>query len=422
MFVNMNSGIPWLFGGVVSLLTVVYSLHGSASELPLIEQIETEVADVVKQCGGKVLRDAKTGRIIEVDVAATRSSVDDAVFSVVAQLEGLKKLSVSGGSLSEGSLKKLEKLVSMEELCLLDTVTSDADLAALCGKMPKLKRLTLRRLAKLSNQGLEPLRRLKELRNLSLLSLSINGAGLETVTALSSLRALDLRGCNELKAEDYRLLATMTSLTDLKIGGAAIDADVLRTVAALPNLTGLAVEDASVSAAIWDELFALPQWSENMSSLAFARMYSVSDQVLEKLSGFKKLRTLSLRAVPVRGTFVEHLAPDSRLFDTLQTLGMTKNYATPDEILSLNRFRNLKKLDFSNTPMTLEKIEALSTLEQMETLILMECQLTDTMLEKLVSLKNLSVLNAGGNPSLTEQSRETVKQFPKLTSDNATFY
>jgi len=168
-------------------------------------------------------------------------------------------------------------------------------------------------------------------------------------------------------------------------------------------------------------LFANPQWLENMTGLAFARMYSVNDRVLEKLSGFKKLKTLSLRAVPVRGAFVENLSPDSPLFDTLQTLGMTKNYATPDEILALKRFHNLKKLDFSNTPMTVEKIEALSTLEQLETLIMTECQLTDAMVEKFVPLQNLAVLEVGGNPSLTEQSRETFKRFPKLTGDDVSF-
>jgi hypothetical protein len=395
------------------------SLLGHAAEndpqSQAVVQIETAVVAAVKNCGGKFIRDVPTGRIIEVDVAATRSSVDDATFSVVVQLEGLKKLSVSGGSLLEASLKKLETLVSLEELYLVDTVTSDTDLAELCKKLPKLKRLTLRRLAKLSNQGLESLRGLKELRNLSLLSLSISGPGLEMVAALPTLRALDLRGCNELAAEDYRLLVTMTSLTDLKIGGASINADVLRTVAALPNLTGLAVEDATVSAAIWDELFATSQWLDNMTSLAFARTYSVGDRVLEKLSGFKKLRTLSLRAVPVRGTFVENLAPDSRLFDTLQTLGMTKNYATKDEILSLARFRNLKKLDFSNTPLTLDKVEALSTLERLETLILKDCQLTEELFTKLVPLKNLSALDIVGNPALTDQSRETFERFPKLS-------
>jgi hypothetical protein len=181
------------------------------------------------------------------------------------------------------------------------------------------------------------------------------------------------------------------------------------------------VEDATVSAEIWDELFALPHWSENMTSLAFARMYTVNDRVLEKLSGFKKLKTLSLRAVPVRGVFVSNLTPDAILFDTLQTLGMTKNYATPDEILQLQLFKNLKKLDFSNTTMTLEKMEALGMLEHLETLILKECQLTDAMMEKLVPLQNLSVLEIGGNPSLTDQSRETLKRFPKLSAEDVSF-
>jgi len=331
------------------------------------------------------------------------------------QLEGLKKLSVSGGSLTGASLKKLEKQIALEELLLVDTITSDEDLSALCQNLKNLRRLTLRRLTKLSDGGLGALNELKNLRNLSLLNLSIGGSGLESVAALASLRALDLRGCNQLNPEDYQLLAKMTGLTDLKIGGASVNADVLRIVALLPNLTGLTVEDATVTADLWEELFANPQWSENMTSLAFARMYSINDPVLEKLSNFKKLKSLSLRAAPVRGAFVRNLAEDSPLFVTLQTLGMTKNFATPEEILQLKRFENLTKLDFSVTPMTPEKIEALSSLEKLDILLLSECQLTDAMLEKLVPLKNLSILDVGGNPSLTDKSREILKRFPKLS-------
>lgn len=427
----MISHIPRFFGGFLLLLTLVCSCQRSSLELPIAEQtgenlhpspsveqvelLEATVANVVKQCGGQVVRDAKTGRITEVNVVVNRSSVDDAAFAEITKLQVLKKLSVSGSSLSEESLKKLENLVALEELYLVDTITDNSHLAILCKKLPRLKRLTLRRLTQLNDQGLESLHELKELRNLSLLNLSVGGAGLETVAALTSLRALDLRGCNQLGTDDYQCLAKMTALTDLKIGGASINADVLRTVATLPNLTGLTVEDATVTAEIWDEMFANPNWLDNMTNLAFARMYSVSDRVLEKMSGFKKLKTLSVRAVPVRGTFVANLPPDSPLFVTLQTLGMTKNYATADEILELKRFPNLKKLDFSNTPMTMEKIEALSTLEYLDTLILTECQLTDAMVEILVPLQNLTILDVGGNPSLTDQSRKTFKRFPKLT-------
>ena len=423
----INSKAFRLYGATLCMLLTICSCRPSrvpssteqpeAKGTPIQEvgQTETMVADVVKQCGGLVVRDAKTGRIVEVNVAANRSSVDDAAFSTIMQLEGLKKLSVSGGSLTGASLKKLEKQIALEELLLVDTITSDEDLSALCQNLKNLRRLTLRRLTKLSDRGLGALNELKNLRNLSLLNLSIGGSGFESVAALASLRALDLRGCNQLNTEDYQLLAKMTGLTDLKIGGASVNADVLRIVALLPNLTGLTVEDATVTADLWEELFANPQWSENMTSLAFARMYSINDRVLEKLSNFKKLKSLSLRAAPVRGAFVRNLAEDSPLFVTLQTLGMTKNFATPEEILQLKRFENLTKLDFSVTPMTPEKIEALSSLEQLDILFLSECQLTDAMLEKLVPLKNLSILDVGGNPSLTDKSREILKRFPKLS-------
>jgi hypothetical protein len=388
----------------------------SAPPAPSIGKIETMVAEAVKKCGGRVVWDTKTGKITEVDVVTNRSSVDDVSFAIIVQLNGLKKLSLSGGALSAGSLKSLESLSSLEELYLVDTNTTDNDLASLCQNLKNLKRLTLRRLTKLSDQGLNSLHSLKELRNLSLLNLSIGGPGLESVSELSSLRALDLRGCNQLHAEDYQHLTKMAALADLKIGGASINADVLRAIATLPNLTGLTVEDATVTADVWDELFSNPRWSENMTSLAFARMYSVTDHILEKLANFKKLKSLSLRAVPVRGSFVRNLSPDSPLFVNIQTLGMTKNYATPEEIRQLKQFRNLKKLDFSATPMTLEKIEAIGTLDQIVALILTECQLTDEMVEKLVPLKNLSVLEIGDNPSLTNKAHETLKRFPKLNT------
>ena len=99
-------------------------------------------------------------------------------------------------------------------------------------------------------------------RVLALVEMDISGKALAKLQRLDRLRSLDLRKCEALKADDYRLLPALKSLRELKISGPSAGYRAMETVAAMPALESLVLEDSPVSAAGgprgWREATDLP--------------------------------------------------------------------------------------------------------------------------------------------------------------------
>ncbi len=359
-------------------------------------ETEEEIFEVVQRNFGTVERDS-SGRIVAVDLAGGRTSVDDADFERVLRLPNLKKLSVSGAGLSPETLALLENAKPLEELFLQDTRTTDVELKRLVDATPNMTRIRLRRLAGLTDTGIAELRRWKKLRVVALLDLpGVTGNGLKSIAQSKTITSLDLRNCTAIAADDYRVLSEMKQLTELKIGGFTLNDSVLDVVQALPKLNSFTLEDAMISrdriAAMLDD----PGFAARTKSLAFARMPgAVNDAVLAKLKRFTALKSLSLKQIPVNGAFLADCPP-------LESLTLDRAILRPQAFDELAKMQTLKRLNLSGVMVSTKSLEKLAALESLESLDLSGCQLRNEMLAPLRRIPRLKEVRLDDNPNLTE--------------------
>ena len=306
-----------------------------------------KVLEIIKENFGTVQSD-ENGKIIGVDLADKRTSVGDAAFESVVSITGLKKLSVSGAGLSAKSLALLGDLRDLEELFLQDTATTDDDLLHLSENLTQLKRLRFRRLAYVSDEGIEYLLKLKQLRVLALIDMpAIHGKSIEIIAKNRTITSLDLRNCSLLQVRDYQILSEMKQLTELKVSGVSIDDSVVDVIRKFPRLTSLTIEDAMVSRECMAGLFADPDFAARMKSLYFARMAGiVNDKLLIELKDFPQLKTLSIKQIPVSGTFLtEWLKAEKH--PPLEELILDRVMLKPEARDAISKFETLKRIDIS---------------------------------------------------------------------------
>ncbi|MGL4941845.1 MAG: hypothetical protein ACRC46_01480 [Thermoguttaceae bacterium] len=358
----------------------------------------------IERAGGKVMRSPKSGRIVGVDLAQGRTSVEDATLTAALSLPNLTTLRVVGGSLSREVLANIASQNSLEELLLTATPTTDSDVAELLARLPRLQRITLRRLTQVTDASAVAIANHGSLRNVALLELPITRASLETLAKSESITALDLRGCPQLTSDDYTAVGAMTRLTQLKIGSPLVDDTVLERLSSLPHLTGLAIEDASITADGLARLLNDESFASRLTSLGLARMWAIDDATLTNLRSAKNLRTLNLRDIAVTGAFLESLSHEK-----LETLFLDKAFLRREVFTTLAKFSSLKRLSLMRAHVTRDDVALLATLPQLESLALAECQLTDDTLVPLVDFPKLTTIDVSANPSLTPAA---VKAFP----------
>jgi hypothetical protein len=204
--------------------------------------VANETVAAIEAAFGAVQKD-KSGNIIAVDLANDRASASDEVVKKALELPNLKSLRIAGSTIKPETFAALKTQTELTDLFLKDVKINDNQLHEALKPLSKLRRLTLRRLPDITAVPLLP-----TLRNLSLLEISFTPDTLPTILANKDLTALDLRGCNGLTSDNYKTLSSLNKLVDLKIGGFAVNDEVLEAVTPLPNLTGLTIDDTFITA------------------------------------------------------------------------------------------------------------------------------------------------------------------------------
>lgn len=357
----------------------------------LAESVSDEIIRSIENAGGKVERDAG-GTIVGVNLAAERTSVTDDVVRQALLIPNLKSLSVAGGSLAGEAFSGLAKQQRLETLFLKDVPLTDGELETLVSSVPKLRRLTLRRLNQVGEPGILAVLRLLQLQSLALIEMSPSRAVIERIAESPTLRALDLRQCGNLTQEDYMILGTMTRLTDLKIGGFAVDDSVLEILPRLPQLRGLSLEGTSVTGDGFAKLASHDAWAAQCELLVLARNSAIYDAALDSLRAFRGLKRLTVSDMMVTGGFLNALAETETIRTRLESLSLPKTYLTAQNVRVLSRFPNLKQLDLSYNVVLPEILDAVSELKSLEHLNLTGCQLDDAALEPIRQMPSVKTL------------------------------
>ena len=307
--------------------------------------------DAITAAGGEIDLDG-SGLPVRIDLATERTFADESLVRAVLLFPELKSLRLTLNSVPETTLAELAALTQLEELFLQDGAIDDASFRDVLTAMPNVRRLTLRRINGVTDESFSAVSDCPNLEVVALIEMNeLTGAGLEPFAKLQRLRALDLRNCGRLTPEDLKRLAAFSNLSELKLGGPAINDQIADLIVSLPNVTSLAVEDAEISAAFIERLASDKATADRLRMLAFARCFGVTDDALLSIDKFTNLEALSLRDIMVSGEFLTSLSKVDKGPLPLRSLTATNAFVDDAVIQCLPTLApNLERLDLRGNP------------------------------------------------------------------------
>ncbi|MGB9690123.1 hypothetical protein [Thermogutta sp.] len=345
------------------------------------------------------------GRLIGVDLAGERRSGSDAEVALVVQLPHLRRFRVAGFGVTPAGVRQLAQKTTLEELGLENTQIDDASLAAL-KNLPRLWSLNLRRSVKLTDGAITLLADFPALTHLYLLETQFSSDALEHLAQLPRLRLLDLRNCAGVNAQVLTRLAKLPQLADLRLRGYHIDDTCLAAVGRFPRLASFTLEESPATAKGLQALALLP-----LESLTLFRCTSLNDEALATAVGsWPKLRTLSLRDLPVRGTFLTQL----RSRASLRVLNLPQTMVDDSALEALRSMPLLEELSLAQTLITDAGLNHVAALFSLRKLNVAQTQATDNGVQYLSSLPHLESLDLSGNLGITDAAIPFLEKLPQL--------
>lgn len=333
----------------------------------LSDEQKAAVQAIVATAG--VVESDEAGFPVQIDLASERVFADESLVRAALMFPELKGLCLAVSSVSETTLMELATLTDLEELFLQDATLGDAAMVTVLQAMPDLRRLTLRRLNAVTDESLDAVAECERLEVLALIEMNqVTGAGLDRLAGTPRLRSLDLRNCGRLSSEDFKRLAAIEGLVEVKFGGPAVNDEIASVIAGLLHVRSVAIEDAEISGACIETLAADRRAAERIRTLAFARCYGVTDEALEAIGRFPNLDTLSLRDIMVTGAFLVALSDGGKGPLPLKTLIATNAFLDDGAVQRLPTLApDLERLDLrGNAGITEESQQAFKKLQGLE--------------------------------------------------------
>ena len=353
--------------------------------IPIIQAIE--------EAFGAVERDAQ-GTIIGVDLALERASATDDVLELALTLPNLKKIRLAGSTISAEVFAQMKTQSDLEELFLQDMTIRDEDFLSVVSAFPNLSRLTLRRLANITDTGIASLLQFPALRQLALIEIPLTGAGLQAIGAATALTVLDVRNCAQLVPDDYKHILRQPQLVDLKIGGFAVNDQCLEIIAELAALKALTLEDSMVSAKGFEKFVSGSLSAGTLETLVLNRNMAITDDALLALGNLPRLRRLILTDAMITGVFLERLAEDEQKRPKFSDLALRKTFLAEEKLAVLKRYPELRSIQVSGIALSVQGIEVLLSLAQLERLDLTDCFFGEDVRQYLQELELPEVLKS----------------------------
>jgi len=341
---------------------------------------------------------------------------DDACMPHLAGLTGLKRLVLTGTTVTDEGLRFLKDMKSLEGLVLPNGITaaglahlpnlqalkalyvneSQVDSAALShiAQLRSLETLGLNK-CRIHGPGLAQLGKLKDLKELLLPVSDIGDAELAVLKNIPSLRTLDLRFCNVTDA-GLAHLSALGELEALNLYDTEVTDGGLVHLKPLRRLKALNLRKTPDKAPITDRglmhLKALP----SLEHLELPNM-SITDAGLADIAGCSRLKYLWVgcsSASPITDAGLEHVAK----LGVLETLRIGGAGITDKGIGHIARLSNLNELSLTFAPLvTNAALAELATLTSLRRLSLpLDSEMTVSGLTHLNGMPNLVALSAGG--------------------------
>jgi Leucine-rich repeat (LRR) protein len=374
-----------------------------------------ELQAVVEAASGQIIFD-ESEKLAGVDLASDRVSADNETVGSVLKFTFLKTLRLACNGVSNDRIVAIKNFDQLEELYLQDATISDADLCEMLSGLPHLKRLTLRRLNSVSDEGIKSISSMPDLEVLALIEMNVTGTGIQQAAAIPRLRSLDLRNCGSLTADELADLPSFESLGELKLGGPTIDDAVMNILIEMPALKSISIEDAQITEAGIQALTSDVDLAARMRSLTFARTYGFGDETLTSIGSMQSLETLVLKDCYVTGSFLEALseAVDGKPLP-LKTLVLIGAFPDEQAMAALPAFApTLVRLDLTRSAIMASSMAQIGQLTELSSLTLSECGLNDEGLAEIATLSKLTTLNISKNFEISNASTAVIEGLPAL--------
>jgi Leucine-rich repeat (LRR) protein len=324
--------------------------------------------------------------------------------SPLGSLTGVLELHYDGGFPTDGDMDWISRCPFLESLAIGSPRISDDALRRLRPVLPRLRALYLGKTTKISDAGLVHLRHCKSLETLSV-PWWITDRGVEHLVKLTSLRWLNLKGC-EVTDSCGASLAKLTNLRHLNLNLTRIRD---RGVSALGTLRELRTLDLSLTN-VTDK--AMPAVGR-LTKLEYLDLFGadVSDTGIAALAGLIHLRTLNLHGTKVGD---KGLASLHRLRQLTDLKIDTKKALTDVGIRALLNFPELRYLDLSSSKISDDGMRHLANLRRLRSLDLSDTAISDNGLMQLRQCSNLRHLDVTRTRVTRVGFDELQRHLPKL--------
>jgi internalin A len=328
---------------------------------------DDDVATWIRDVGGSVVR-GSGGEITEVDLTSTWTSDDDLV--KVGRLKQLRKLDLSYTKVSDRGLENLRPLQNVVSLnCYYCEYISDGGIAYL-KQWDKLEYLNLR--------GTE-----------------VTSKVFEHLAKMRKLKTLDV-GFSRVNDDGFDALASLEELSELHIGGDKMSGLALPLLRLLPSLTHLDVNG-----------------SQRTDSGRWGLM--LSDLNVDSLSALTQLRSLNMGGALVTDVGMKFIEP----MVALEELNLSRMDITAQALAPLTKLPKLRRLNVSQSDRIDDKAsQFVLRLPKLEALDLSETRITDELLDQISTLKQLKVLVVAG----TKVTPAGLERFRKARPDCKLIY
>ncbi|MBQ2821721.1 MAG: hypothetical protein IJF17_09090 [Thermoguttaceae bacterium] len=343
------------------------------------------------------------GDIVSFDLTDRICTNED--LAKICKLDTVTQCKIYGANLKPGGASVITGLVNCKKLSIENTDFVDEDMKFL-EEMPWVTELTLRRNTYLRTATLESVAKMPNLRNLVLLYGNFDNEGVSKLTAVKTLRLLDLRGCAAVTDEGLAALKELPNLIVLKLRCTAV------TNAGIENIRGkklktFGIEDSQTfddTAIAW-----LGEMVESMQEITIMRCIAISDNGVNQLAPLTDMRKLNLRGNYLSSDSLKACAGMTKLtqlivseniiddegvkylenLGALEHLDLWANMVTDAGVDSLVKIASLKKLSLVGNQITDAGVEKLTALPKLEDLDIAETQITDACVDALAKIKTL---------------------------------
>ena len=375
------------------------------SGLDVLSEPET-VQGLVERLDG-TLKTNRDGEIIGIVIESNELTIDD--MQLIAQLPDLESVRLKSAFLDDQFVEALSGLTQLKSVDIESTNITDRSLEIL-KELPNIETLSLRQNVKLSDKAIALFAEFPNLKTLNILyNNHLSPASLFGLGKLSSLRVLDVRGC-QVGDDTLYFISKLENLEELRICSNQVTNEGIEDLVNCKNLKILELQDTSIEAGcavFFKEM-------EKLRSLRIFRAPQFVAKAVSELGVLTNLETLELRGMSCSNDALKALKPLTNLktveFSELKGVDAETIIDVLKAYPKLESIRIFAMLSVDDSVATY-----LATRPGLKNIGLPVTSITDKGLDALTAIQNLTSLEIFGNKELiTLEGARVLAKFKNL--------